>query len=195
VLKFNTSQSANFKELFNSMMDRRWFITTIVLVTFLLLTIGIVISVHINTEIGQAWKELLLLMLGAFIGSYGKIIDYWFNDLTKDKMMVQKIDEEDGITLSNTLEMDNVNSSKYIQAKNTSMKLSDKSSTREPNTIELHTEIDENGDGISDGIDYNGDGIIDEYFEHRYCTHEWVNGGTDSDLECVRCGRIKDDTI
>jgi hypothetical protein len=33
--------------------------------------------------------------LGAFIGSYGKIIDYWFSDTDKDKMLVQKMDEED----------------------------------------------------------------------------------------------------
>jgi len=40
--------------------------------------------------------------LGAFIGSYGKIIDYWFSDTDKDKMLVQKMDEEDGVSLSNT---------------------------------------------------------------------------------------------
>jgi hypothetical protein len=62
-----------------------------------------VLSIHLNTEVGQEWKELLLLMLGAFIGSYGKIIDYWFSDTDKDKMLVQKMDEEDGESLSNTM--------------------------------------------------------------------------------------------
>ena len=33
---------------------------------------------------------------------YGKIIDYWFSDTDKDKMLVQKMDEEDGESLSNT---------------------------------------------------------------------------------------------
>ena len=95
-------QPTGFKELLNSMMKRRWLITAIVLLTFLLLTIGIVISIHFNSAVGQEWKELLLLMLGAFIGSYGKIIDYWFSDTDKDKMLVQKMDEEDGVSLSNT---------------------------------------------------------------------------------------------
>ena len=95
-------QHTGFKELLNSMMKRRWLITAIVLLTFLLLTIGIVISIHFNSTVGQEWKELLLLMLGAFIGSYGKIIDYWFSDTDKDKMLVQKMDEEDGVSLSNT---------------------------------------------------------------------------------------------
>ena len=96
------NQNTGFRELLNSMMKRRWLITAIVLLTFLLLTIGIVISIHLNSTVGQEWKELLLLMLGAFIGSYGKIIDYWFSDTDKDKMLVQKMDEEDGVSLSNT---------------------------------------------------------------------------------------------
>ena len=94
-------ESTGFKELLNSMMTRRWFITLIVLLTFMATALGIMISIHMNTAVGQEWKELLLLLLGAFIGSYGKIIDYWFSDTDKDKMLVQKMDEEDGTSLSN----------------------------------------------------------------------------------------------
>jgi NhaP-type Na+/H+ or K+/H+ antiporter len=100
----NTKQPADtgFKQLLNSMMTRRWLMTLIVLITFMFITLGIMISIHIDTTVGQEWKELLLLLLGAFIGSYGKIIDYWFSDTDKDKMLVQKMDEEDGVSLSNT---------------------------------------------------------------------------------------------
>jgi hypothetical protein len=66
-------------------------------------TFGILISIHADTIVGQERKELLILLLGAFIGSYGKIIDYWFSDTDKDKMLVQKMDEEDGVALSNTI--------------------------------------------------------------------------------------------
>lgn len=93
-------QAGGFKELLNLMMKRRWLMTLIVLVTFMLTTFGIVLSIHLETTVGQEWKELLLLLLGAFIGSYGKIIDYWFSDTDKDKMLVQKMDEEDGVSLS-----------------------------------------------------------------------------------------------
>ena len=95
-------QPDGFKQLLNQMMKRRWLITLIVLITFMFTTFGIMISIHIDTAVGQEWKELLLLLLGAFIGSYGKIIDYWFSDTDKDKMLVQKMDEEDGVSLSNT---------------------------------------------------------------------------------------------
>lgn len=96
------NQQTGFKELLNLMMKRRWLMTLVVLVTFMLTTFGIVLSIHMETTVGQEWKELLLLLLGAFIGSYGKIIDYWFSDTDKDKMLVQKMDEEDGVSLSNT---------------------------------------------------------------------------------------------
>lgn len=98
----NNLNNTGFRELLNKMMARRWFITATVLVTFMLLSFGIVVSIHMGTEVAGEWKELLLLMLGAFIGSYGKIIDYWFSDTDKDKMLVQKMDEEDGVSLSNT---------------------------------------------------------------------------------------------
>jgi hypothetical protein len=100
----SNQQPSGFKELLNSMMNRRWLMTLIVLITFMCTTLGILISIHANTSVGQEWKELLLLLLGAFIGSYGKIIDYWFSDTDKDKMLVQKMDEEDGVTLSNTID-------------------------------------------------------------------------------------------
>jgi hypothetical protein len=95
-------QPDGFKQLLNQMMKRRWLMTLIVLITFMFTTFGILVSIHIDTVVGQEWKELLLLLLGAFIGSYGKIIDYWFSDTDKDKMLVQKMDEEDGVSLSNT---------------------------------------------------------------------------------------------
>ena len=96
-------QESKFQEMLFKMMARRWNITAIVLITFMLIVGGITMAVYNQTAIDGEWKELLLLMLGAFIGSYGKIIDYWFSDTDKDKMLVQKMDEEDGQSFSNTL--------------------------------------------------------------------------------------------
>ena len=95
-------EQGGFKQLLNSMMARRWLMTLIVLITFMTLAMGILLAMQSGSTIGGEWKELLLLLLGALIGSYGKIIDYWFSDTDKDKMLVQKMDEEDGVTLSDT---------------------------------------------------------------------------------------------
>lgn len=101
----NHQPQTGFQKLLILMMTRRWLMTLIVLITFMFLTFGILLSIHSETEVAGEWKELLLLLLGAFIGSYGKIIDYWFSDTDKDKMLVQKMDEEDGVSFSNTNEV------------------------------------------------------------------------------------------
>jgi hypothetical protein len=180
-------QQTGFKELLSNMMQRRWYITAIVLFTFLFLTLGMVLSIHTETIVGQEWKELLLLMLGAFIGSYGKIIDYWFSDTDKDKMLVQKMDEEDGVSLSNTLGGD------IPEPPKPSI---NKIEVVEPEIVKeqpkVGVEIDEDGDGIMDGIDFDGDGIIDEYFVHRSCEHVWGDLDGDGTEECLKCGKIKD---
>ena len=94
--------NSGFKDLLNDIMTRRWLMTLVVLITFMLLALGILLSIRTEAAVSSEWKELLLLMLGALIGSYGKIIDYWFSDTDKDKMLVQKMDEEDGVSLSDT---------------------------------------------------------------------------------------------
>ena len=80
--------STGFKDLLNAMMKRRWFITALVLSSFMLIIVGVFVGIGVQSPISAEWKELLLLMLGAFIGSYGKIIDYWFSDTDKDKMRI-----------------------------------------------------------------------------------------------------------
>ncbi len=95
-----TTDTNGFRKLIQSVMNKRLVISSVVLITFLGLIVGIGVAISWQSKITEEWKELLLLMLGAFIGSYGKIIDYWFSDTDKDKMLVQKMDEEDGRTLS-----------------------------------------------------------------------------------------------
>ena len=60
----------------------RFLITAVVLCTFFLIMMGIGLAILGNGDspsINQEWKEIRLLVLGAFLGSYSRVIDFWFN--------------------------------------------------------------------------------------------------------------------
>ncbi len=91
--KVENDQKFNF--MLQQMQGNRWKITLIILLTFFFIIFGIVMSVMFKAEIQESWKELLLLLLGAFVGNLNKVIDFWFSNEDRDKMLVQKMDEED----------------------------------------------------------------------------------------------------
>jgi len=89
-----------FYYMLQNMQANRWKITVIVLFLFFFIIAGINSAVFFGVGIQESWKELLLILLGAFVGNLNKVVDYWFTSEDRDKMLIQKVDEEDGSTLS-----------------------------------------------------------------------------------------------
>lgn len=92
-----------FYFMLQQMQSNRWRITAIVLGLFFMIIMGINSGILFGVRVGEDWKELLLILLGAFVGNLNKVVDYWFNSEDRDKMLIQKVDEEDGVSLSNTM--------------------------------------------------------------------------------------------
>jgi hypothetical protein len=90
-----------FYYMLQGMQSNRWKITGIVLFLFFFIIFGINMAIFFGISIEESWKEMLLILFGAFVGNLNKVVDYWFNSEDRDKMLIQKVDEEDGVSLSN----------------------------------------------------------------------------------------------
>ena len=182
------NQLTGFRDLLNAMMKRRWYITAIVLGGFMLIMGGIMLSIEAGTAIAGEWKELLLLLLGAFIGSYGKIIDYWFSDTDKDKMLVQKMDEEDGVSMSHTNDMKETNKpytpiipDAFVAGAQAARELA---VVENQQRFELEKDQQEHEQAM-EKLEF-------EYQAHRQCEHIWGDSDHDGHEECQTCGLLRE---
>jgi len=194
-------QPTGFKELLNKMMARRWYITAMVLGGFILIIAGIFAAVVGQTAMAGEWKELLMLLLGAFIGSYGKIIDYWFSDTDKDKMLVQKMDEEDGVSMGHTNDMKETNKpftplipDAFVQGAQAARELA---VVENKQNYDLKKDEQEHRQLLEvDEQEHEQEmeklKLEHEIKAHRYCQHVWGDSDNDGELECQNCGLFKD---
>ena len=192
-------QPSGFKDLLNKMMSRRWYITAMVLGGFLVIIAGIFTAISLQTPMAAAWKELLMLLLGAFIGSYGKIIDYWFSDTDKDKMLVQKMDEEDGVTLGSVNDIKESNKpftplipDAFVQG---AAAARDLAVVENKQNFELASDAQEHDQAMAKDAqehEQEMEKLEFEHHAHRQCQHVWGDSDNDGELECQNCGLLKD---
>jgi len=185
----NKQAPDGFKQLLNSMMKRRWYISAMVLGGFMVIIGGVFAAIMNKTPASAEWKELLLLMLGAFIGSYGKIIDYWFSDTDKDKMLVQKMDEEDGVALGSVNDIKESNKpftplipDAFVQGAAAASKLA---VVENQQNFELEKDQQEHEQEM-EKLEF-------EHHTHRQCEHVWGDADGDGHMECQKCGLLQEE--
>ena len=68
---------------------KRFIVTVFMLLLFLYLMGFMAASIMNGSDLLGGWKDILNIMLGAFLGSFSKVIDFWFDKNDKqDKHMV-----------------------------------------------------------------------------------------------------------
>ena len=186
-----------FKQLLNAMMRRRWYITAMVLGGFMVIIGGIFAAITLQTPMASAWKELLMLLLGAFIGSYGKIIDYWFSDTDKDKLLVAKMDEENDTPEILAMKMEKGISSGDLKLTGYTPTqivpdafVAGASAARDlaivENKQEFELEVNQQKH------EHEMEKLEFEHHAHRQCEHEWGDSDHDGHEECQKCGLLRE---
>jgi len=191
--------NTKFAELLRDIMNKRWYITAMVLGLFILITAGIFAAILFQVPMAAAWKELLMLLLGAFIGSYGKIIDYYYSDSDKDKMLVQKADEEDGVSMSHTNDMKETNKpvtplipDAFIAGAAAARDLAVVENKQQHELASDQQEHDQAMAKDAQEHEQEMEKLEFEFHAHRQCEHVWGDSDNDGELECQECGLLKD---
>ena len=77
----------------------RVLLSAIIVGSFFLVLIGIEHAMVSDHALDKVWKEILMLLLGALIGGFTKVIDFWFKDHQHDQQLLDKISQHgDGTT-------------------------------------------------------------------------------------------------
>jgi len=83
-------------EMLKGMFRGRIILSYVIVFSFFGVILGIGHAMHTDTEISGEWKEILLLLLGALIGAFSKVIDHWFKDTDRDKQLIEDIGKKEG---------------------------------------------------------------------------------------------------
>ena len=72
---------------------RKWYISIAVVTLFAVILALMIYFMSNGVDVQGGWKEILLLMLGGFVGSFAKVIDFWFNNAEDDTKLLEHADD------------------------------------------------------------------------------------------------------
>tara|TARA_Y100000310_G_scaffold98851_1_gene96626 strand:- start:691 stop:1005 length:315 start_codon:yes stop_codon:yes gene_type:complete len=80
-------------ELITYRQSRKWYISIAVVSLFSVILGLMIYFMAQGKDVTSGWKEILLLMLGGFVGSFAKVIDFWFNNQENDNKLLEHADD------------------------------------------------------------------------------------------------------
>ena len=83
-------------ELINIMkyrQARKWYVSLVILIIFMVVLLLMIYFIGEGKGLMPEWKEILLLMLGGFIASFSKVVDFWFNNQENDNKLLEHADD------------------------------------------------------------------------------------------------------
>ena len=82
--------------------QRKYYLSMGLIGIKLCLVAGILLMVALQKTLQDSWKEVMLVILGGFVGSIGKLVDFWFNSQSDDQQLVESAQDYRMGTNNNT---------------------------------------------------------------------------------------------
>ena len=89
------NEHEEFMKLIMYRSQRKWYATLSIIFIFGLIIVLMMGFVALGKDLLSGWKEVLLVMVGAFVGSWGKVIDFWFNNSEQDNTLLETASDDD----------------------------------------------------------------------------------------------------
>tara|TARA_R100001015_G_C4552859_1_gene114328 strand:- start:135 stop:449 length:315 start_codon:yes stop_codon:yes gene_type:complete len=80
-------------DLIEYRQSRKWYVSIAVVGMFAFILGLMIFFMSQGKDVTEGWKEILLLMLGGFVGSFAKVIDFWFNNQENDNKLLEHADD------------------------------------------------------------------------------------------------------
>ena len=80
-------------EIMEYRQSRKWYVSISVVAIFSFILAMMIYYMSQGKDVTEGWKEILLLMLGGFVGSFAKVIDFWFNNQENDNKLLEHADD------------------------------------------------------------------------------------------------------
>ena len=76
--------------------SKKWMLSFLLVCILFTIIFLMLIFVAMGRDITEGWKEVLFVLLGAFVSSFSKLIDFWFNNQEAENALLKAAQDVNG---------------------------------------------------------------------------------------------------
>ena len=69
--------------------SKKWHLSFFLVLILFMIIFLMMAMVAVGKDVTEEWKEVLLVLLGAFVASFSKLIDFWFNNQEAENALLE----------------------------------------------------------------------------------------------------------
>jgi len=76
--------------------SKKWALSFFLVLILFMIIFLMMCFIAIGKDVTEEWKEVLLVLLGAFVASFSKLIDFWFNNQEAENALLKAAQDVNG---------------------------------------------------------------------------------------------------